>query len=207
LFDAGRFEDLAEQFLAPEGYIPIMLSPERYRRSSRAVARERLAREIARHADAPNRIGSFFFWNRTRRVTSLPPVSILNAAARVYCPYLDTDVFTLLASLPEQMLLNESEYHRFHSDAISRAYPEFEHVPYAAKYPTVGHGVAHAWRTAAGLLWQLTRVSGTGLVRRGWLEARLAYCMANPLYTTRVAEFAADLSYLTHLARLARPAA
>ena len=181
-----------------------MLSSDRYRRSNRAVARERVARELARHSDASNPIGSFFFWNRTRRVTSLAPLSILSAGARVYCPYLDTDVFMLLASLPADMLRNEREYHRFHSDTISRAYPEFAHVPYAAKYPVVGRsvGTGHAWRTSAALLWQLARVSGTGLLRRGLLGARLAYCMANPLYTTRVAELAPSLSYLTHLADL-----
>ena len=201
LFDACRFEELAEKFLWPEGYIPTMLSPERYRASSRAVARERVARELARHSDAPNPIGSFCFWNRTRRVTSMPPMSILSAGARVYCPYLDTDVFALLASLPGHMLQNEREYHRFHTDTITRAYPEFAHVPYAAKYPTVGRAVGrgHAWQTSAALLWRLARVSGTGLLRRGLLGARLAYCMANPLYTTRVAELAPSLSYLTHL--------
>ena len=92
LFDAGRFEELADKFLWPEGYIPSMLSPDQYRRSSRAVARERVARELARHSDAPNPIGSFCFWNRTRRVTSLAPFAILSAGAHVYCPYLDTDV-------------------------------------------------------------------------------------------------------------------
>jgi len=207
LFDAGRFEELADKFLWPEGYIPGMLSPDQYRRSSRAVARERVAREVARHSDAPNPIGSFCFWNRTRRVTSLAPFAILSAGAHVYCPYLDTDVFTLLASLPYDMLQNEREYHRFHSDTISRAYPEFAHVPYAAKYPVVGRGVGfgHAWQTSAALLGQLARVSGTGLLRRGLLGARLAYCMANPLYTTRVAELAPSLSYLTHLADFTGP--
>ena len=207
LFDAGRFEELAEKFLWPEGYIPTMLSPERYRASSRAVARERVARELARHSDAPNPIGSFCFWNRTRRVTSMPPMSVLSAGARVYCPYLDTDVFSLLASLPGHMLQNEREYHRFHTDTITRAYPEFAHVPYAAKYPTVGRAVGrgHAWRTSAALLWRLARVSGTGLLRRGLLGAGLAYCMANPLYTTRVAELAPSLSYLTISPNSLRP--
>ena len=202
MFDAGRFEELAEKFLWPEGYIPTLLSRERYRASSRAVARERVARELARHSDAPTRIGSFCFWNRTRRVTSMPPMSMLSEGARVYCPYLDTDVFALLASLPGHMLQNEREYHRFHTDTISRAYPEFADVPYAARYPTVGRAVGrgHAWRTSAALLSQLAHAWGTGLLRRGLLGARLAYGMANPLYTTRVAELAPSLSYLTHLA-------
>jgi hypothetical protein len=207
LFDAGRFEELADKFLWPEGYIPTMLSPAQYRRSSRAAARERVARELARHSDAPNPIGSFCFWNRTRRVTSLAALAILGAGAHVYCPYLDTDVFTLLASLPYGMLQNEREYHRFHSDTIGRAYPEFAHVPYAAKYPIVGRnvGLGHAWRTSAALLWQLARVSGTGLLRRDLLGARLAYCMANPLYTTRIAELAPSLSYLMHLGDFTGP--
>jgi len=205
LFDAGRFEELADKFLWPEGYLPTMLSPERYRRSSRAAASERVARELARHSDEPNPIGSFCFWNRTRRVTSLAPFAILNAGTRVYTPYLDTDVFTFLASLPAHMLQNEREYHRFHSDTISRAYPEFAHMPYAAKYPIVGRsvGTGHAWQTSAALLWQLARGSGAGLLRRGLVSARLAYCMGNPLYTTRVAELAPSLSYLIHLADIA----
>ena len=42
-------------------------------------------------------------------------------------------------------------------------------------------------------------------LRRGLVGARLAYCMANPLYTTRVAEFVPSLSYLAHLAQFAGP--
>src|SRR5262249_4336272 len=55
------------------------------------AARERLADELARHQDAANPVGSFFFWNRTRRVVALSFFAMLGGH-RLVTPYLDPAV-------------------------------------------------------------------------------------------------------------------
>lgn len=91
------------------------------------VARTRLAREITRHLGCPNPVGSFIFWNRTRREIALAPYSLLRGIDRVYAPFVDHDLFDFLTTLPSSMLIE----HRFHDDTIARAYPKFAHIPYA----------------------------------------------------------------------------
>jgi hypothetical protein len=91
------------------------------------LAKGRLAMEVARHLDRPNPVGSFIFWNRTRREIALAPYGMLKDIPVVYAPFLDHALFDFLASLPSSMLLD----HHFHDDTIARAYPDFAHIPYA----------------------------------------------------------------------------
>lgn len=91
------------------------------------LARRRLARELGRHLEYPNPLGSFCFWNRTRRGVALAPFSMLQGISTVYAPYLDHHLFDFLVSLPSGMLLD----HRFHDDVIARAFPGFADIPYA----------------------------------------------------------------------------
>jgi len=95
-----------------------------------ALARTRLAKEVARHLDYPNPVASFMFWNRTRRAIALTPYGLLTGISRVFAPYLDHNLFDFLTMLPSSMLLDR----RFHDDTIARAYPRFAHIPYADKH-------------------------------------------------------------------------
>ncbi len=90
------------------------------------VAKTRLARELTRHLDAPNPVGSFIFWNRTRREIALAPYAMLTGVPAVYAPFLDHELFDFLSTLPSSMVMD----HRFHDDTIARAYPDFAHIPY-----------------------------------------------------------------------------
>jgi len=90
------------------------------------VARARLARELTRHLDAPNPVGSFIFWNRTRREIALAPYAMLTGVPAVYAPFLDHELFDFLSTLPSSMVMD----HRFHDDTIARAYPDFANIPY-----------------------------------------------------------------------------
>jgi len=90
------------------------------------VAKARLARALTRHLDAPNPVGSFIFWNRTRREIALAPYAILTGVPAVYAPFLDHELFDFLSTLPSSMVMD----HRFHDDTIARAYPGFAHIPY-----------------------------------------------------------------------------
>lgn len=94
------------------------------------IAINRLCREIEHHFDALNPVGSFIFWNRTRREIALAPYSLVHGIPNVFSPYLDHDVFDFLTTLPVSMLVDRT----FHSDAIARAYPAYAHVPYADKH-------------------------------------------------------------------------
>ncbi len=91
------------------------------------VAMHRLRKEVEKHLDNPNPIASFFFWNRTRRMTALAPFGLLKGIPRVHSPFLDHEVFDFMTTLPSSMLLDRT----FHDDAIARAYPAFAHIPYA----------------------------------------------------------------------------
>jgi asparagine synthase (glutamine-hydrolysing) len=129
LFEAGRFEELADNILFPEGYLPRILRPSWYRRVPRSLALEQIVLELKRHGAAANPIGSFFFWNRTRRGAGLSTFTLLRRHCQVLAPFLHGAVYGLLAALPVAMFLD----HRFHTDTISEHYPEFAHLPYEDK--------------------------------------------------------------------------
>src|SRR6185437_7860360 len=116
---AGKVEQLAQSML-DEGTMR-MVSPAMAGRWTREAAVARLTEELRHHLDAPNPIGSYVFWNRTRREIALVPFGIWNAAGRVLTPFLDPAVYDLLASLPAEMFIDK----RFHPDAIRRAYPAY----------------------------------------------------------------------------------
>lgn len=101
---------------------------DRFKKSTRMeIATRRIAKEVDRHIEMPNPIASFFFWNRTRRMTALAPHRLLTGIPRVYTPFLDHDLFDFMTTLPADMLMERT----FHTDAIARAYPAFAHIPYA----------------------------------------------------------------------------
>ncbi|HKV52186.1 MAG TPA: asparagine synthetase B family protein [Gemmatimonadaceae bacterium] len=119
---AGNIEELTQSLL-DEGAMRIV-PPAMAARWSREAAVARLTEELRHHLDAPNPIGSFFFWNRTRREIALVPFGLWNVAGSVRTPYLDPAVFDLLVSLPAEMFLDK----RFHPNAIRRAYPEHAYL-------------------------------------------------------------------------------
>jgi asparagine synthase (glutamine-hydrolysing) len=129
LFARGDVEMLARHLLGERGenVIARLLTARAYQRFGPDLAVSSVASELARHVEAPNPVGSFFFWNRTRREIALSPYALLNGVRRVYAPYLDQRVFDFLASLPVAWLLD----HTFHDEAIARAYPVLADLPYA----------------------------------------------------------------------------
>lgn len=142
--DGGDGTALAEQILdyggaaVSDDALAHLLSSEMLRQVPRERARARLTSEIRRHLDAPNPLSSFSFWNRTRRGLALAPYALMRDVT-VYSPYLDADVFELLAGLPPPMLMDGA----FHADALARAYPRLANVPYEPKYR---HSDRRAWQ-------------------------------------------------------------
>ena len=126
-FASGQIEELAVDFLrGSEARTAELVAPDWAGRLGHDRAVARLTGELARHAGAPNPIGSFFFWNRTRREISLQSYGIMNQSVEVLAPYLDHDLFDFLSSLPAAMLLDR----KFHGDTIRRGFPEYNDVRY-----------------------------------------------------------------------------
>jgi hypothetical protein len=125
---AGRTADLAATLLSwpQEAGLAVVLRPEARRRAGRRRAAGRIAAEMQKHAEAANPIGSFYFWNRTRREIALVPYAVLPSVGDAFAPYLDHDLYDFLASLPVRLLLDG----RLHTDAIRRAFPKFREVPF-----------------------------------------------------------------------------
>jgi hypothetical protein len=129
--------------------------------------------ELERHARAANPVASFFFWNRTRRSIAQAPFGVLGDWP-VRCPYLDREVFDFLLGLPPELFLA----HRFHTDAIEAAFPEFSMLPYETKrLPPVtarAHFRHHA-RSGLARLW----LGRSPLLSRRYCAARLAFDAAS----------------------------
>jgi asparagine synthase (glutamine-hydrolysing) len=168
----GRLDDAAELlfgiFRKSESGLRAILPADQYIRSSRPVAVERLRRELIRHVDAANPVGSFFFWNRTRREIALSPYGILHPI-HVYSPYLDHDVFDLLAAIPAEMLLD----HQLHTETILSAYPHYRHIPFERKQPRRLRDRRHAARFGLELARYALRHLPSRLVRGSFLLPRL----------------------------------
>lgn len=130
LFQHSSPKEIAIALLSKaEKKLQNMLTPQLYRRTSLERAITHLEKEISTHLDSPNPVGSFFFWNRTRREIALVPYGLMGDVPTVYAPFLDHDLYDFLSGLPVEMLLD----HTFHSDTISRAYPEHAGLPYEDK--------------------------------------------------------------------------
>lgn len=174
-----------------------LLAPALLRQVPRGRAVARLAREIAGHLDAPNPVASFFFWNRTRREIALSPFALMRDII-VHAPYLDREVYDLLAGLPASLLMDR----RFHTDAIARGYPRMADVP----YETTDAEPHHPWlvrRVASGL----ARIA---LTSRGMLNlpglapgilATLADGNGGRLWHTSLMAYLAQLGALAALER------
>ncbi len=132
LFRDGSLEPLARRILgasADERALKSVLSRQAYATWSLDAAVERLVPELRRHADRPNPVLSFVFWNRTRRCVASIPYAILHQVPVVHAPYLDHELFDLLFELDPAHV----EDNRLHDEVIRRAYPRFADVPYQDK--------------------------------------------------------------------------
>jgi len=170
LFERGDVGALAADLLGGEGYLRALLPAPAYRRFGRELGLARLGEEVARHVDAPNGVGSFRIWNRTRRTIALAPFGLLAQAAEVYAPYLDPPLFDFLSSLPGRMLLDR----RLHTDAIARAHPRYASVPYEVKGGRAPERHAAHFRRLGDDVLRAADAAPGGLLRRGALAARLA---------------------------------
>jgi hypothetical protein len=199
-FRSGFLDRLAEDLMPSEPNMA-MLYPASRPGLQRAVAIERLTRELRRHDGAPNPVGSFIFWNRTRRHIAACSTWILAASGHVRTPYLDRDLFDFLAALPAEVFMD----HAFHTETIARAYPEYAAVPYSAKgADSRRDDEAAAVRTyVADLLKSTGGWNCPGIARRAYFWPRLARCAVDPSYRQAINWLGPQFVYLISLAAAA----
>ena len=174
-----------------------MLTGETRERFSRAKAISRITQEIEKHAAQPNAVGSFYFFNRTRRCVALNPFRLFGNAI-VKTPFLDAAVFDFLSSLPAQMFTD----HKFHTETIASAYPEFSQIPYEKKDSVPGFDAA-AFRRYSREIW---RFSFSGRQRKllnpAFLHIRFMRSQFDKNYCREIAGFGAQAIFLMQLERL-----
>ncbi len=170
----GRYDEVATVFMKPRHAATLtrLLAPGVREQLAPARARARVAGELAAHAGAANPIGSFAFWNRTRREIALAPYRMIGGTATVYAPYLDHDLYDLLATLPARMLMDRT----FHTDAIRRAFPEHAGLAYERDDAAYGRARPHDRRFLTALLtWGRLRDTGRGVLLAPGLARRLRW--------------------------------
>ncbi|HSK73909.1 MAG TPA: asparagine synthetase B family protein [Pyrinomonadaceae bacterium] len=198
LFEEGKFENLADKLMEAEGYLPALLTKENYQRFSREKAIRHLIKELERHADAPNPVGSFYFWNRTRRCIAPSPFRLLPDSTEILMPYLDKDVFDFLSSLPARMLLD----HNFHTETIAFAYPEYASIPYEDKSSPPIMDTAHFRNYSREILLYALTKRKKKLVNRNILLSRCLRGMFDSGYSRNVIDFGELAIILLQLERL-----
>jgi hypothetical protein len=186
LMEAGQTRQLADRLLAAYGthtdqYISRLLRPDLGRAVSRDRAVERFAAELDNHADAPDPIKSFNFWNRIRRELALVPYGLMKHVPLVYTPYLDHDLYDFLMGMPATIMSPDlaAGDKSFHTEAIHRAFPQHARVPFEDKRAPQIDPRAHHRRFAAEagrFLIQHPR-AGAGLLNRSYVLPR-AVCAA-----------------------------
>lgn len=133
------------------------------------VAVERLTAELKRHADSPNPVRSFYFWNRTRRAVALLPFGVLKDF-RVHAPYLDHDLYDFLTSLPPDIVLD----HQFHTETIRIAYPQHRAIPFEQKQAESVHDRPYFRRLCRELAGVMLRHGRSELIRSSLVLPRVA---------------------------------
>ena len=178
LFQHGRLSELAEDLCGREASLPL-LGPRLSGRLGGTSAFERVRRELERHREAPNPVGSFYFWNRTRRCIAQSPYRLLDDVPLVFSPYLDHELYDLLAGLPASMLLD----HQFHTDTIQRAYPQTTAVAYARKGASVPGRSTPLTEFVRHMLGFSLRRIPSRVVSEPYLLPRLLRCLLDARYS------------------------
>lgn len=196
IFGTGNARAVAEHLLgADEPALARLLPPQLYSNASRERALDHLETEVARHLGRPNPVGSFYFWNRTRREIALVPYGLLGPLANVYAPYLDHDLYDFLAGLPVALLAD----HAFHSDTIARAYPQYAHIGYEDKHAAAAD--ASVCRAGFGreLALHLLARKPSRMLRQRFVWPRLCASLVSGKFSSSTHWYSAMALYLHQL--------
>ncbi|MFO1190150.1 MAG: hypothetical protein U1E97_11360 [Alphaproteobacteria bacterium] len=169
--DAPRFA--RSVFVTDEYHLGMTIAPWLYREIPPERAMARLAKAMPRHLAAANPLSSFYFWSRTRRNVAQYPYGLLRGVRTVYAPFLDWDIYDLLASLDPTL----TETRMLHTDAIARAYPEARNIPYSEGWSDSDDGAVarHHLGNIESLARRLIKAAPGSFVNRRALLPRLAW--------------------------------
>ena len=197
LFAACDFETLARKLMRQTESAANVVQGFRYRAMNRELAVEKLSNELKRHANAPNPISSYYFWNRTRREIALIPYCILRDIPTVYTPFLDHDLYDFLSSLPGEMVIGTD----FHAAAIKRGYPRFANLRFQdRKTPPCPN--FPFYRSFAFQAMRYVLEERSTLLRKSYVVPRLLRCMIDEEYSDSVNWLAPLSIYLLQLEEL-----
>ncbi len=194
LFAEGDWENLTSKLLRKTDPAARILVNSRYQEMNRELAVEEISSELKKHANAPNPISSYFFWNRTRREIALVPYSILREIPVVYSPFLDHDLYDFLASLPGEMAIGTD----FHGAAIRLAYPKFADLPF--ERTKVSRGPHHSlFRRFALETLRFMLGKRSNHIKQHYVLPRLMRCLIDEKYSFSVNWIAPMTVYLLQL--------
>jgi hypothetical protein len=196
LMEKGLFYDLANELLGDERRFGLLKLTE-HTKLDRLTALRMVASELEKHANNPNPIGSFIFWNRTRRHIALSPYALFHSTQTVFSPYLDHNLYDFFASLPARMMVDPT----FHDDAISKAYPRYAHIPYATS-STSGRNCTQLYRRFTRDILRYSMHHRSSPVKSTYLLPRLVRCLFDPGYSSSIMWLGPLTLYLTQLKEL-----
>ncbi len=177
LFDAGQYKAIAARMLSRwdnyRGFdeaIERIIQPEIKGKMSLEIALGKLGAALEELSGAPNPLAAFYFWHRARRGISLIPFRLYpQCGIQAVCPYLDEDLYGLLGSLPSSFTLDK----QFHTEAIARAFPEFNDIPYEDKEVQYQKWPGYVQRTLADLAFYLGANSTGRILRTNFIAPRM----------------------------------
>lgn len=200
-FERERFAELADDLFpaTSDRAILRLLRPELARRFNREVAFERFKVECRQHLAAANQVGSFHFWNRTRRLIALCPYGMLRDVPEVFSPYLDRELFDLLASLPARLFAD----YTFHTETIKLAYSEYAEIPFAESRHSDENYQEHYQQLARETIRYLLQTGGRRWMRGRYLIPRLIRPLIFSGDSTNVEWLATSALYYAQLSEVA----
>lgn len=198
MFRKNDLRTVAELIIGTEGYLNSLLSKKSSKRFHREIALNHLIAELDKHSDQPNPVGSFYFWNRTRRCIALSPFRLLSNITRILTPYLETDLWNFLSSLPAELMLD----HRLHSDTISQAFPEYADIAYETKHAATVYDQAEFKRLRQEILGYSRTARQRKFVSRSFLISRFIRAEIQARYSRDFADFGPLAIHLLQMERL-----
>jgi asparagine synthase (glutamine-hydrolysing) len=172
-YELGLTEDCARHHLDlwnNEGILESWLEPDAYQCFNRQSALKGVSELVKLVEATPSPSALFYFWSRSRRNMSLMPFRILNRSVEIRAPYLDYELYDFLASLPASFQWGNG----FHTGVIQRAFPEYQHIPFASESPSTSSYRAHALHVLKYLTFSRSK-----FVKRGWLCFVLTSAIVN----------------------------
>jgi hypothetical protein len=173
-----------------------LIHPSLMQQMKRKRALDILVDELKHHAQNPNPVSSFYFWNKLRRSFGPCQFGICKGAEYIFAPYLDADVYDFLISLSSDMFLDTM----FHSETIARAFPEYKDIPYARKPGGKKVGLIYDLNYLKDLLLFVRRYRSELL--KDSIVKRIGSIIINKKYKKSQTGFAPLIVYLTQISRL-----